>query len=88
MYILILYLLYIYGVELLIHGTPPREGGRVTTPRPTLWYCGTSRMSLQASRQQNIFQINNKYTTPTSPCGTVVLLECRGKQVDSRTCSK
>ena len=53
-----------------------------------LWYCGTSRVSWQASRQQNMFQINNKYTTPAPPCGTVVLLECRGKQVDSRTCSK
>ena len=67
---------------------PPREGGRVTTPRPPLWYCGTSRVSWQSSRQQNMFQINNKYTTPAPPCGTVVLLECRGKQVDSRTCSK
>ena len=25
---------------------------------------------------------------PPPPCGTVVLLECRGNQVDSRTCSK
>ena len=52
---------------------PPREGGRVTTPRPPLWYCGTSRVSWQSSRQQNMFQINNKYTTPAPPlwyCGT------------------
>ena len=54
---------------------PPREGGRVTTPRPPLWYCGTSRVSWQSSRQQNMFQINNKYTTPAPPCGTVVLLK-------------
>ena len=25
---------------------------------------------------------------PAPPCGTVVLLKCRGNQVDSRTCSK
>ena len=89
-------LLYVYICHMYIYmvqscwsmGPPPREGGRVTTPRPPLWYCGTSRVSWQSSRQQNMFQINNKYTTPAPPCGTVVLLECRGKQVDSRTCSK
>ena len=83
--------IYIYGAELLVHGTPPpppRRGKGHSTPPPPLWYCSTSRVSWQASRQQNMFQINNKYTTPASPCGTVVLLECRGKQVDSRTCSK
>ena len=80
--------IHIYGAELLVHGTPPPRRGKGHYPLPPLWYCGTSRVSWQASRQQNMFQINSKYTTPAPPCGTVVLLECRGKQVDSRTCSK
>ena len=81
----ILYYIYIWCRVAGPWDPPPAKGEGSLPPR---WYCSTSRVSWQASRQQNMFQINNKYTTPASPCGTVVLLECRGKQVDSRTCSK
>ena len=61
----------LHMAELLVHGIfPPRRGKghyvtsiyKTDTLPPTP--CGTSRVSWQVSRQQNIYQIHNKYTTP------------------------
>ena len=60
--------IYIYMVQSCWSmGPPPAKGEGSLPPAPPLWYCGISRVSWQASRQQNMFQINNKYTTPAHP---------------------
>ena len=69
---------------------PPRRGkGHYVTSiyktdtLPPMWYCGTSRVSWQVSRQQNMCQIHSKYTTPHPPLELWYFQSVRGKYCKS-----
>ena len=75
--------IYIYGETIWCRvagpwDPPPAKGEGSLPPAPPLWYCGTSRVSWQSSRQ-NMFpnkldvtsNNNSSIVTPHPPCGVV-----------------